>query len=508
MMFAVLPLLLALPAEPPSSSLTSDEPETALAAPADGVNHEPDLPVTKMTVTPAAAPRPALSIELLPPLQDKTAGNAALAYSRALLMLPQTKAGTNAEANQQQIDQLYKWTEETPTAALPRDEVKQRLAAYQNTLKEIERAARCEQCDWDTLSRIREDGFATLLPGVQETRELAKILALRCKLEIAEGRYGDAAKSLRLGFQMAKHVGESPTLIQLLVGLAIENVFLERVEEWIATPGSPNLYWALSVLPNPLVDPRLGFAGEASFMQTIIPDHDRLRSGVIPHDEAATLVARTFLNLQEIGVGPGGSNDLDMWNGPLARLGMAGYLIWTYPSARAELIARGRPAAEVEKMAGAQVVFLNSFERYMEFRDDQWKWVGLPFHQAYPAMRQTKDRLQRAMSTHDTDLFFRLFTMILPASEKVIEATARVDRRVAALRAVEAVRLYAAENNGRVPSSLAECSVPVATDPFTGKPFEYKADGPTFTLSGPPPAGADAGRHNTIRFEVTVTPAK
>src|SRR5947209_11700103 len=44
---------------------------------------EPELPVKKLTVSPAAAPVPALKYELLPELKDTTPGNAALLYYRA-----------------------------------------------------------------------------------------------------------------------------------------------------------------------------------------------------------------------------------------------------------------------------------------------------------------------------------------------------------------------------------------------------------------------------------------
>src|SRR5207253_1905227 len=43
----------------------------------------PDLPLRKLTVAPAAAPKPALKYLLLPEVRDLTPGNAALAYQRA-----------------------------------------------------------------------------------------------------------------------------------------------------------------------------------------------------------------------------------------------------------------------------------------------------------------------------------------------------------------------------------------------------------------------------------------
>ena len=57
-------------------------------------------------------------------------------------------------------------------------------------------------------------------------------------------------------------------------------------------------------------------------------------------------------------------------------------------------------------------------------------------------------------------------------------ARTRMDRRVAALRCVEAVRLYAAAHDGKLPPSLDEIKdVPVPRDPVDDKPFGYRLVG-------------------------------
>jgi hypothetical protein len=93
--------------------------------------------------------------------------------------------------------------------------------------------------------------------------------------------------------------------------------------------------------------------------------------------------------------------------------------------------------------------------------------------------------------------------LLLPATQKVVEAGVRVDRRIAALRCVEAVRLYAAEH-GKLPVKLADVGVPVPIDPVTGQGFSYEADGNTFTLTGVPFPGRPAERHYTVYYKVTL----
>ena len=54
-------------------------------------------------------------------------------------------------------------------------------------------------------------------------------------------------------FAMARHMGEHPTLIGGLVGISIATAAIGPMEEMFEQPGSPNLYWALTKLPSPLI---------------------------------------------------------------------------------------------------------------------------------------------------------------------------------------------------------------------------------------------------------------
>ena len=95
--------------------------------------------------------------------------------------------------------------------------------------------------------------------------------------------------------------------------------------------------------------------------------------------------------------------------------------------------------------------------------------------------------------------------MILPAVTKVYLVEARTDRRIAALRCIEAVRLYAASHGGALPASMAEITeVPVPLDPVTGKSFEYAASETKATLTGPPPAGQQASILNALYYELNI----
>src|SRR5439155_17705084 len=111
-----------------------------------------------------------------------------------------------------------------------------------------------------------------------------------------------------------------------------------------------------------------------------------------------------------------------------------------------------------------------------------------------------RERANQLAKDNTGDVFIKLFLLALPATEKVYEAHARLERRLAGLRAVEAVRLYAAAHGGSPPKTLGEVGVPVPDDPYTLKPFGYAVDGTTFTLDAPPQNGEPPHAGNSFRY--------
>ena len=89
---------------------------------------------------------------------------------------------------------------------------------------------------------------------MQELRGLGRFLALKARLEIAEGRLQNALETLKVGYQLAHDVAIPPTLINDLVGIAIANLMNNQLIELIKAPGSPNMYWAIAQLPDPFID--------------------------------------------------------------------------------------------------------------------------------------------------------------------------------------------------------------------------------------------------------------
>jgi hypothetical protein len=109
-------------------------------------------------------------------------------------------------------------------------------------------------------------------------------------------------------------------------------------------------------------------------------------------------------------------------------------------------------------------------------------------------------KVREGPKTSEGQAAARLF---LPALGKVMSAQTRLERNLAALRVVEALRLHAAAHEGKLPDKLSEVTeVPLPDDPGTGKPFGYSRDGDTATLTSEVPN--EPVPNNGVRYRLTL----
>lgn len=102
----------------------------------------------------------------------------------------------------------------------------------------MERAARFESCDWQL--PVREGNYiAMLIPEVQQTRTYARLLSAKAHLEIVEGKYDEAVRTLQCGYSEARHVAQGPTLVSGLVGVTIAAIMSNQVQQLIQQPDAP-----------------------------------------------------------------------------------------------------------------------------------------------------------------------------------------------------------------------------------------------------------------------------
>ena len=433
---------------------------------------DPERFTTRLTVSPMAAPRPAMRYELLPPLRERTPGNAAVGYLRAAVLRPSWPK--DPKASVEIAEKWEKW-ESTPVDQLPLEAIRKFLVDYQPMLHEVDEAARLDRCDWQLANRKTSDTL-NLWPSVQVNRELMRILSLRFRVEIAENRFDAAIRTLQTSLQLGRHVGEGSTMIEMLVGYAIVGISIARCDEFISQPNAPNLYWALATLPDPIFDPRPALDGESRFHGRILPILKELERGPVSEDVAAKAFREVYASI-------GISQDTDDKLGKFASsMALAGMVAMQSTGAKKDLITRGMAKATVDAMPTTQAVLLRSLYLHRDLWEDQVKQFFMPYPLALKEMERIGIQAKEQRKSNPNDPIFTAFSLAYPALQKVHVAHSRTARQIAQLRAVEAVRMHVA-STGLIPQSLADVTiVPVPDDPTTGKPFAYETKDGTFTL--------------------------
>jgi hypothetical protein len=433
--------------------------------------------IVTLRVRPMAAPRPALRYLLLPEIKDTNPGNPIPNYLRCSIERDQ-RLDLRAIQRREQVMAL-------PLERFPAAELVDYGGA---SLRQADRAARLDKPDWQIVQKLRTDGYYLLLPDVQKMRNLAAELQVRFRAEAALRRYDDAVRTAQTMFAMSRHMGEHPTLIGDLVGIAIAAITIGRLEEMLEQPGCPNLYWALTVLPRPLVGMERGWEGERAM---IVAEFGGLDDSA-PMDDAQIRAAVD--HLQRLFVFEEGGSSLKPYKTLREWLDAHAADKRAVRDARRRLVEYGLRSEAVERFPAEQVILLDERRAYEELRDDVMKLTGLPAWQMEALAGPAKPYRGPA-------LFGGLVGVGL---RKVRRAEARLEQQVGLLRCVEALRLYAAAHGGKLPDKLSEVGVPLPDDPFTGKPFRYRLEGATAHLRGSPPPGEEKNAGFNVRYEITI----
>jgi hypothetical protein len=442
----------------------------------------PTETVIRLTVRPMPAPKPALKYQLLPELREMQPGNPIQGYLKCFM------EQNNFFYAKQSYENRAKW-ELMPLKDLPLKEMRNWGYGAGGPLARADEAARLDTPDWQILLKLKSEGINLLLPDVQVLRNLASGLKVRFRLEVAERRFDDAIVTAKTLFALSRHLGEHPSIIGNLVAMAIASLTLTTVDEMLQQPGCPNLFWALTDLPSPFIDLRHGMQGEGAMLvkefglidERTAMSEEQLRKVIQHYGE----LARSSRDLDEVSMKKAAA-----WL--TARSGDADYL----REARKRLKEFGVPAEAAEKFPALQVVLLDKKFEVAAWRDDMSKAMRLPYWQAtevFAANPELKKDEQRFL------------TFLLIPYSKVKLAQTRVDQRMGLLRCVEALRLHAAEHDGKLPAKLDDMKLPLPVDPVTGKPFDYKLDGDTGTVRGTPPRGMEKRPEYNVRYELTIT---
>jgi hypothetical protein len=478
----------------------------------DGDN---DIEIVRMTVTPAAEPVPALKYRFVARDIDLKAGNAAPYYYRAELNLFSMMKELRREFSENK--QLSPWYgpvdfEATPIAKLPLEEVRKANQKFDSFYNDHLRTAfQRRNCDWELGIEETHDIelFSFMLWEVQGCREISRMMALRTRLAIAERRYNDAIELIRNQYRLGRDTAKMPFLVCGLVGVAIGNMANGPLVDLIANRDSPNMYWALSELPRPLIDVPWEARFEFGNGPRMFPFIDRAETTEHAPQEWARLFRQTVRDYSKV-VG----REFDAVEAGVAAtlLGLAGY-----SHAKERLIADGMDRERVEKMAVGQVIAIYTERCYRLFCDDFEKLWYVPYADFGKLSNSVENRMKNAtpLGTDEDREIFPIAAGLIPQIQLARGAQVRLERNIAALRVIEALRMYAADHDGQLPKALDEITiVPVPLNPATDKKFVYRLNGTTAVLELPPSDGFSNPKtrfdmpSSNRRYEIQIAPKK
>jgi hypothetical protein len=427
--------------------------------------------VVLLRVSPAEVPQQSLKYRLFRDRGQLTDGNAPTQYYRAMSFFVEN-AGLLGELRSDYWDNWLRM----PLKDLPKKEMAEKLGMARNLIREFEIGSKRKRCEWQIEGR--QEGFGLILPEVQGFRMIGRLLAARARLAIADGHYDEACEMFQTGYALAHHLGQGPTLIHILIGMYVARTMTEQVEALVQQPDAPNLYWSLTVMPRPFADLEPALQEERVVIENMLPWLKKLDATPMTEQQVKEAELSTVKIAQDFGLRP--TNMADRANRALAltEASAAGKiaLVKTY----------GFTTEQVTAMPGFQVAAMYAARDYRDAVEEVAKWRHAPEGWKSAEYKEAQKRYGKAIKRLD-DLFFRRLLGGLGGDEFPLERVAmagvRVDRHLAALRTVEALRQYAAKHDGNLPAKLANVKeLPVPADPLTGKPFEYLVEGDKATL--------------------------
>lgn len=347
---------------------------------------------------------------------------------------------------------------------------------------EMKRAAFRREAHWEYPIGETSSPYLILLPDVQGLRGfLGRGLAARIRYHLSRGELDQAREGILVGLANARHLAQTPFYVNQLVALAIHQTMLDRTGELISRPDSPNLYWALSTLPDSLIELRRAASLESSVFTMTLPaasDLDRPRD----RDEWKKMGEQLIELLKE----------LDQFSAPEDR---------NEGSSAQQRLASWAEVARDElpkllKVSDDKVAAMSDEEAsirwyvYKRLAIDQRTAAAmvLPPREAWRALEQLQKEIkemQAKTSIKESELFNPTSLYVTAWSLK---------RKIEALRIIEAVRHYLVEHDGKLPATLDEIEdLPIPRDPLTEAPFVWRVEGKSAVLKAPAlPASAVA----------------
>lgn len=431
----------------------------------DNAEPKPVRPLSDMVGSLAAQPSPAFRYRLWPTRTQLKPGSAQTHFYRAAVERYSIVSRLTAEQNTA-LNQLMGEDINTLSTAAAREWVER----FAPVFEELEAMSRAEDLDWDL--RIRDlrgqDIWGVRMEDVQQARSLARLLTMKIRTQIDDKDFEGATASMRGGFRMAALVGRGESLVQTLVGLAIENMMYAAVDYAIRSPDCPNLYWALRSLPEPLVPIAEAAEIELAMVLETIPIFQESEITGLSDKELLKRLSKSMKELKQL---MGRESEF----GPAEVVGIT--LSLSGDRARQRLLKSGYDAKQLDALTPLQASLINAGHELRAQSDELLKGLKISSREGNALRKQVQENFEAWLANERGSAASMVGSLLFPATQSLYGATARTEMLRNRLMVAEALRHYAATHDGHLPATLEEIvDTPVPSDPFSGKPFSYRKE--------------------------------
>jgi len=198
---------------------------------------KPDDGTKILTVHRGGQPAGATELLLLPRPQELTDADAFPLYAKAVKAMPKDL----------DWDKIKAWRQ-MPVKDRPQQEVASVLRSFDAILPLLDQAAKCKRCSWPL--QVEDNPPINL----NVCRNMSFLIALKARSELARGDYASCVRTLGTDLALAKHFSAGPSVIHLLLGVAIAAIVYGEIELYVQQPGARSLEAAIRAIPKPMFD--------------------------------------------------------------------------------------------------------------------------------------------------------------------------------------------------------------------------------------------------------------
>jgi hypothetical protein len=443
----------------------------------------------KIEITPAKEVIPAFKYRLTVEPYKTVPGNAITHYIRSLG--EDALDGPLKAASQKFGYNFYDWSSiSMPERDVPADKLREACSMFDDYVENyLKRASLCREADWGlAVQDLRgREVIDFRLPSVQQTRSMARILVLKSRLALIDRRFEDSIDNLRMTYQLGQNVNEMGVLVSSLVGMAEIGMANDGMIHFVGAGASPNMYWALSELPRPVLSIRKPMRIDLSNVIRIFPE-------LMDVENAEFSIGKWKRLLVEVtqliaGIGKTADTDVPMQTELQAlRNAMTGYT-----QAKKRLLDSGMDSKAVTQMPVAQVLLIDAVRDMNYFKGLVEKAIYVPHARVEEFDHKANELIREAAKTR---LGAKIVDVLAPATWQVRLYTTQAQADLNMLINIEAIRHHAA-TTGKLPGKLSELELPTYINPFSGDPFDYELKGDTAVLSVPE-------SNSKRRYEITI----